>query len=131
MRILIVEDSDSIRHMIETLLSARGHWVEAVPSGAKGIDAAIARPPEVILLDLHLPWSFDGFAVCNKLRAAARRVGHRRRALGARCRRAFDVARNTLESALFPGRWLRRHPRERRASVFLARQRPRRPKRRG
>jgi putative two-component system response regulator len=70
MRILIVEDSDSIRHMIETLLSARGHWVEAVPSGAKGIDAAIARPPEVILLDLHLPGSFDGFDVCKKLREA-------------------------------------------------------------
>jgi DNA-binding response OmpR family regulator len=68
MRILIIEDSDSIRHMIETLVSARGHQVEAVPSGAKGIDAAMARPPEAILLDLHLPGSFDGFDVCAKLR---------------------------------------------------------------
>jgi DNA-binding response OmpR family regulator len=68
MRILIIEDSDSIRHMIETLVSARGHEVEAVPSGAKGIDSALAKAPDAILLDLHLPGPFDGFAVCGKLR---------------------------------------------------------------
>lgn len=68
MRILVIEDSDSIRHMIETLVAARGHEVEAFPSGAKGIDAALERPPDAILLDLHLPGSFDGFAVCKRLR---------------------------------------------------------------
>jgi DNA-binding response OmpR family regulator len=67
-RILIIEDSDSIRHMIETLVSARGHEVEAVESGAKGIDSALARPPDAILLDLHLAGTFDGFDVCRKLR---------------------------------------------------------------
>jgi DNA-binding response OmpR family regulator len=69
MRILIVEDSDSIRHMIETLVRGRGHEVEAVPTGAKGIDAALARKPDAILLDLHLAGSFDGFDVCRTLRA--------------------------------------------------------------
>ena len=68
MRILIVEDSDSIRYMIETLVSARGHAVEAVPTGAKGIQAALARRPDVVLLDLHMAGSFDGFDVCKKLR---------------------------------------------------------------
>jgi len=68
MRILIVEDSDSIRHMIETLVSARGHEVLAVSTGSKGIDSALSRPPDAILLDLHLPGSFDGFDVCKKLR---------------------------------------------------------------
>jgi DNA-binding response OmpR family regulator len=70
MRILVIEDSDSIRHMIETLVSARGHEVEAVPTGSKGLESAIARPPDAILLDLHLPGSFDGFTVCKKLREA-------------------------------------------------------------
>ncbi len=51
----IIEDSDAIRRMIETLVSARGHEVEGVPTGAKGIDAAIARTPDAILLDLHAP----------------------------------------------------------------------------
>jgi DNA-binding response OmpR family regulator len=68
MRILVVEDSDSIRHLIETLVSARGHEVEAVSTGSRGIDSAVTRPPDAILLDLHLAGTFDGFAVCRKLR---------------------------------------------------------------
>jgi CheY-like chemotaxis protein len=68
MRILIVEDSDSIRRMIEALVAARGHEVTAVPSGAKGLEEAFATPPDVILLDLNLPGSFDGFQVCEKVR---------------------------------------------------------------
>ena len=69
MRILVIEDSDSIRHMIEMLMTSRGHEVLAVPTGAKGIDAAMAQTPDAILLDLHLPGSYDGFDVCEKLRA--------------------------------------------------------------
>jgi DNA-binding response OmpR family regulator len=57
--------------MIEALVASRGHEVEAVPTGVKGIDAALVRKPDVILLDLHLPGSFDGFAVCEKLRGIA------------------------------------------------------------
>jgi DNA-binding response OmpR family regulator len=68
MRILVIEDSDSIRHMIETLVRAGGHEVEAVSTGAKGIDSALMRPPEAILLDMHLPGGFDGVDVCRKLR---------------------------------------------------------------
>jgi DNA-binding response OmpR family regulator len=70
MRILVIEDSDSIRHMIETLVRASGHQVEAVSTGAKGIDSALSRPPEAILLDMHLPGGFDGVEVCRKLREA-------------------------------------------------------------
>lgn len=68
MRILVIEDSDSVREMIETLVAARGHAVEGVPTGAKGIDSAVAHPPDAILLDLHLAGSFDGFDVCKRLR---------------------------------------------------------------
>lgn len=70
MRILVVEDSDAIRQMIETLVSARGHQVEAVPNGAKGLESALAQPPDAILLDLMLPGALDGFEVCRKLREA-------------------------------------------------------------
>jgi DNA-binding response OmpR family regulator len=70
MRILVVEDSDSIRSMIRTFMAARGHEVEAVSTGAKGIDAALSHVPDAILLDLHLPGSFDGLDVCRRLRAA-------------------------------------------------------------
>ena len=71
MQILVVEDQDSIRSLIETLVSARGHKVVAVASGAKALESAFHSPPDAVLLDLHLPGQYDGFAVCEKLRANA------------------------------------------------------------
>jgi DNA-binding response OmpR family regulator len=69
MQILVVEDQDSIRSLIEALVSARGHKVVAVASGAKALDIAFQSAPDIVLLDLHLPGQYDGFAVCEKLRA--------------------------------------------------------------
>ncbi|HMI83208.1 MAG TPA: response regulator [Polyangiaceae bacterium] len=71
MQILVVEDQDSIRSLIEALVSARGHKVVAVANGAKALDVAFQSTPDIVLLDLHLPGQYDGFAVCEKLRAAA------------------------------------------------------------
>ncbi len=68
-RILVVEDQDSIRRMIEALVQARGFEVVAVPSGAKAIDVSMTQPPDLVLLDLMLPGQYDGFEVCRRLRA--------------------------------------------------------------
>ena len=69
MRILVVEDQDSIRRMIEALVQARGYSVTAVASGAKAIDVASTEPPDLVLLDLMMPGQYDGFDVCRRLRA--------------------------------------------------------------
>jgi len=68
MRILVVEDQDSIRRMIEALVSARGHEVTAVSTGTKAIDVAVTDPPDMVLLDLMIP-GHDGFEVCRRLRS--------------------------------------------------------------
>jgi CheY-like chemotaxis protein len=69
MRILVVEDQDSIRRMIEALVQARGYQVTAVSSGAKAIDVALTDTPDIVLLDLNLPGQYDGFDVCQRLRS--------------------------------------------------------------
>ncbi len=69
MHILIVEDSDAIRRMIEALVAGRGFEVTAVASGAKGLEAAAVKVPDVVLLDLNLPGPYDGVEVCKRLRA--------------------------------------------------------------
>lgn len=69
MRVLVVEDSDSIVRLIEALLSARGFEVRSTPSGARGLEEAFAWQPDVILLDIHLPGTYDGLDVCERLRA--------------------------------------------------------------
>jgi DNA-binding response OmpR family regulator len=71
MQILVVEDQDSIRRLIEALVSARGHKVIPAATGAKALEAAFQTPPDLVLLDLHLPGQYDGFAVCERLRANA------------------------------------------------------------
>ena len=71
MRVLIVEDSDSIARMIEALLSARGHQVKSVSTGARGIEEVLAWKPGAMLLDINLPGSYDGIQVCTKVRAEA------------------------------------------------------------
>jgi DNA-binding response OmpR family regulator len=69
MRVLIVEDSDSIVRMIEALMSARGIEVRSASSGARGLEEAFAWKPHAILLDINLPGAFDGIQVCEKIRA--------------------------------------------------------------
>jgi DNA-binding response OmpR family regulator len=69
MKILVCEDQDSIRKMIEALVTARGYDVVAVASGAKAIDTALTSPPDLVLLDLMLPGQYDGFDVCRRLRS--------------------------------------------------------------
>ena len=65
MRILIVEDEDSIAVPLAEGLRREGFDVERV---ATGTDALAAETPELVLLDLRLP-DLDGYAVCRELRA--------------------------------------------------------------
>ncbi len=69
MRILVIEDSDSIRRMLEALLSARADEVIAVATGVEGLDRAHSQSPDLVLLDLNLPGIYNGFEVCARLHA--------------------------------------------------------------
>jgi DNA-binding response OmpR family regulator len=69
MRILIIEDTDSIRRMLQALVSARADEIVAVGTGEEGLDKAFATPPHVVLLDLGLPGLYNGLEVCSRLRA--------------------------------------------------------------
>jgi DNA-binding response OmpR family regulator len=69
MRVLIIEDSDSIVRMIQALVAARGFEVRSASSGARGLEEAFVWRPHVILLDINLPGTYDGIQVCEKVRA--------------------------------------------------------------
>lgn len=71
MRILVLEDEDSIRRMISALVQARGFEVVGVANGVKAVDEALTNPPDVAILDLMVPGAFDGFEVCRRLRQNA------------------------------------------------------------
>ena len=71
-RILIVEDNDDARRMLEAALRRKGHTVMAARDGRTGLALAAADAPDVALVDLALP-DMDGREVARGLRKANQR----------------------------------------------------------
>jgi PAS domain S-box-containing protein len=71
-RVLIVEDNDDARQMLRHLLELSGHEVHEADNGTTGLDEALARRPDVVLIDLGLP-GLDGYEVARRIRAAGRK----------------------------------------------------------
>lgn len=66
-RILIVEDDDDLRSLVERVFLDRGCEVDVAGDGASGIERLHAQPPDLLILDLILP-GLDGWTVLEHLR---------------------------------------------------------------
>jgi DNA-binding response OmpR family regulator len=73
MRLLLIEDHKDIAANVAEYFDARGDEVEHVEDGNAGLEAALSRPYDVVVLDLMLP-GLDGLSLCRQLRQA----GHTR-----------------------------------------------------
>lgn len=65
--VLVVDDEPQIRRALRVALRANGYEVQEASTGEEGLDAAAARPPDLVILDLGLP-DIDGIDVCRRLR---------------------------------------------------------------
>ena len=70
-RILVIEDDQITRELIELYLRREGHAVESFEDGQRALDHALAAPPDLVISDLNLP-GLGGFAILSALRADAR-----------------------------------------------------------
>lgn len=68
MRVLIVEDDRSIATSLRRGLEEEGFSVDVVEDGEEAIGAALSTPFDVLVLDVMLPGSMDGFRVSAALR---------------------------------------------------------------
>ena len=66
--ILIIDDEPANLSLLSSLLTGRGHKVRAVLNGQRGIAAALASPPDLILMDVMMP-GMNGYEVCARLKA--------------------------------------------------------------
>lgn len=73
-RILSIEDDASVRQFVSAVLTAAGFVVSGAPDGAAGIEAAKAGLPDLILLDMILPYA-SGFEVLRALKDDERTRG--------------------------------------------------------
>ena len=71
MRLLIVEDSESLRMSLTEGLGRSGYAVDSVGDGLAGLQYAENTDYDVIILDMNLP-GLDGMEVLGRLRRAGR-----------------------------------------------------------
>jgi DNA-binding response OmpR family regulator len=70
LHILIVEDQLSIAQNIADYMEDKGHVLDFATQGNQGLDLALTKHYDVVILDLNLP-VMDGLEVCIQLRQRA------------------------------------------------------------
>ncbi|WP_437191909.1 response regulator [Planctomicrobium sp. SH527] len=66
-RILIADDNEQNRELLEAYLSDEGHEIFMAADGQQTIDVAREKLPDLILLDIMMP-RLSGYEVCQQLK---------------------------------------------------------------
>lgn len=66
-RLLVVDDDDEIRELLEFDLSQSGYLVDTASDGYEGLNKALNSHYDLILLDIMMP-KMNGFDVCKNIR---------------------------------------------------------------
>lgn len=69
-KVLVVDDSTSVRRVLEKLLSSRGLVVTTSESAEQGLDAINHHTPNLVIADVVMP-GMSGFELCQKLKTQA------------------------------------------------------------
>lgn len=69
-RVLIVDDDESVRGVLQSRLERRGHHVATAKDGDEALEIARSFDPSVVVTDLRMPGR-DGFAVLKAIKVPA------------------------------------------------------------
>lgn len=72
--ILVIEDNEDLAFGLQRTFEAEGYEIETVPEGEAGLAAARRREPALIILDLMLAGSLDGFRTLQAIRQSGLRT---------------------------------------------------------
>jgi len=75
MKILIIDDSATIRNILKELLTASGHQVEMADSGNAGIEVFTKNKPDLILLDVEMP-GISGYETAKQIRTLEKNLSN-------------------------------------------------------
>lgn len=68
-RILVVDDDDEIRELLEFDIASSGYFVDIAKDGMDGLNKALNNTYDLIVLDVMMP-KMNGFDVCRNIRQA-------------------------------------------------------------
>lgn len=71
--VLLVDDDDNLRSMLDAALSHHGFDVTAMDNGRTALDEFSMIDPDLLILDVMMP-DLDGFEVCRRLRSSGSKV---------------------------------------------------------
>lgn len=66
-RVLVIDDDEEIRTLVQTILVGAGHRVELAHDGKEGLRIFGKRPPDVVITDINMP-GLDGHDVISALK---------------------------------------------------------------
>jgi DNA-binding response OmpR family regulator len=66
--ILVIEDDPALLRGLKDNFEARNYRVQTAREGREGLSAALANPPDLLVLDIMLP-KVNGYEICRALRA--------------------------------------------------------------
>jgi CheY-like chemotaxis protein len=67
--VLVVDDTEAALDLLGYLLRARGHVAMLARNGEEAVAAALGSPPDLILMDLHMP-VMDGYEALAAIRGS-------------------------------------------------------------
>ncbi len=67
-RLIVIEDSPVLQRLFQIIMRGTGVDIEPFLDGLSGLEAALADPPDVVILDLGLP-DISGWQILEQLRA--------------------------------------------------------------
>ena len=65
--ILVVDDEPAIRDLLKYNLEREGYQIIEASDGIEGVNIALEKKPDIILLDIMLP-KLDGLSVCKRIK---------------------------------------------------------------
>lgn len=68
-RILIVDDDDEIRELLEFDVAQSGYFVDTAKDGKEGLNKVLNNSYDLVILDVMMP-KMNGFDVCKNIRQA-------------------------------------------------------------
>lgn len=74
-KILIVDDEESIRSLLQTFFNGKGHKTLAAKNGEEAIRIVQSERPSVVLLDMNMPGGMNGLETLRRIKEVDPEIG--------------------------------------------------------